>query len=328
MRICDQVLDSDGKLRRTLLSIEDDDGNTKLSFPFKLVSLYLDEEGIEPQPAPRNTMLTQLGKQNIYPFRANDGGYVNADAGGYQILLNYTGTRKQFTTFSLSQALANEIPKTAIQDRIVLIGSTASTVNGVFITPYTNQLKGYMSGVMVHANAISSLLSAALEGRPLMRVWPKSGEMVWILVWTTAGALIVGQWWWKNPQMSAMLTGIAVGTLVGSAYGLFLLGWWVPVVPAALGIVLAAACVPITTSRQMECALIEEITTQLTKHMQSSPAVAQVAIAYFKQSESEKNQQQIDAFWEAESVAATKGYEGKITSEIPQTHWATNSLDQ
>lgn len=290
----DQLIDSDGKLRRALLSVEDSTGNTKLSFPSKIASIYLTEEGITPQSVPQNSELTQLGKQIIRPFRAYDGGYVRADAGGYQILLNYVGTRQQFRTFSLTQVLADHLPDSALRDRIVLIGSTSSTVNGVFITPYTNQLSGRMSGVTVHANVISALISAALEGRPLMRVWPKPVEVMWIFLWTASGALIAGRWRYRS-QISILLIGITVSSLVCSAYGIFLLGWWVPVAPAAFGIVLAAVGVSIISSRQMERKLLGKITNELVKHKKTNPAVGQVAIAYFKQSESPRNQIWIDA---------------------------------
>ncbi|NJM97739.1 MAG: CHASE2 domain-containing protein [Phormidesmis sp. RL_2_1] len=283
----DQIFDLDGTVRRALLSIEDTDGQLKLSFPLKLASMYLAEENIVPQPLPENPDVIRFGKQVLKPFQAYDGGYVRADAGGYQVLLNYTGTQAQFSTFSLTQLLANQVPMTALQDRIVLIGSTASTVNDVLITPYTRQFTGYMAGVTVHANTVSLLLNAALEGRPLLRVWPKSVEMIWIFVWTATGAVMAGRLR-RSPRMTAVAVGMGGAILLGSAYGLFLAHWWIPVIPAGMGLIMAAVTVPVVTSRQLERMILEKTTGSLLRKTYSNPAVAQIAIAYLKQSENEK----------------------------------------
>nr|WP_063842380.1 hypothetical protein [Hassalia byssoidea] len=59
----------------------------------------------------------QLGKAVIVPFQASDGGYVRADDGGYQVLLNYRGTQQQFQTFSFTDLLHNRIPQEKVRDR-------------------------------------------------------------------------------------------------------------------------------------------------------------------------------------------------------------------
>ncbi len=293
----DQIFDSDGTVRRALLSIEDDEGNFRPSFSLKLALLYLEEEGVVPQSAPqsvpRSSRTFKLGKQVMTPFRAYDGGYVRADGGGYQILLNYTGTESHFSTFSLTQLLEDQVPAAALRDRIVLIGSTASTLNDVLITPYTYRNSDYMSGVTVHANMISSLLDAALEGRPFLRVWPKAAGLSWIFLWAAAGALIAGRWR-RSPQLAVGAVSLTIVGLVGSSYGLFLIGWWVPVVPAGIGTALAAVMVPVATSRQLERVILEKTTAELARQTQANPAVGKIAIAYLKQSESKQNQVWID----------------------------------
>ncbi|MEL6813176.1 MAG: CHASE2 domain-containing protein [Cyanobacteria bacterium J06598_3] len=289
----DQIIDSDGTVRRALLSIETEQGESKFGFPLKLASLYLAQAGIEPEPLPQNPDMIRLGKTLLKPFGAYDGGYVRADAGGYQLLLNYTGTPDQFSTFSITQVLEQQISDEALRDRIVLMGSTASTVNDVLITPYTHRLDGYMSGVSVHANIVSLLLRGALEGDSLMRVWPKTIELVWIFGWIAAGTLIVGRCR-RQPLLSAVLVTGAVIVLIGSAYGLFLVGWWVPVIPASLGMVMATLAVPVATSKQLERLILEKTTVDLARQTQRNPAVGKIAIAYLKQSESQKNQDWID----------------------------------
>ncbi|MEL7331887.1 MAG: molecular chaperone TorD, partial [Cyanobacteria bacterium J06560_2] len=86
----------------------------------------------------------------------------------------------------------------------------------------------------------------------------------------------------------------AVIVLIGSAYGLFLVGWWVPVIPASLGMVMATLAVPVATSKQLERLILEKTTVDLARQTQRNPAVGKIAIAYLKQSESQKNQDWID----------------------------------
>ncbi|MBD0346216.1 MAG: CHASE2 domain-containing protein, partial [Coleofasciculus sp. Co-bin14] len=91
----DFVVDNDGKIRRSLFSLKDTkSGQLIQSFGVALALRYFKAEGIEPKeidPA-------------IFPaFDANDGGYVRADAGGYQILSNFRNLRQGFRTISMTQ---------------------------------------------------------------------------------------------------------------------------------------------------------------------------------------------------------------------------------
>ncbi|HAG80570.1 MAG TPA: hypothetical protein DCL61_05230, partial [Cyanobacteria bacterium UBA12227] len=52
----------------------------------------------------------------------NDGGYVQASAGGYQILLNYRGASRYFDTVSMTDILKDRVPANWGRDRIILIG--------------------------------------------------------------------------------------------------------------------------------------------------------------------------------------------------------------
>ena len=138
--LADQVLDGDGKLRRALLSVRLDNGELRFNLGLKLALRYLEAQMITPQPYPKNPKQMQLGKAVISPFTAWDGGYVRADADGYQILLNFHGTQEQFQTFSFTDLLQNKIPEEKVRDRIVLIGSTAESLNDLFQTPYSSRI--------------------------------------------------------------------------------------------------------------------------------------------------------------------------------------------
>ena len=238
------VVDLDGKLRRGLLS-DVNDGQSIPSFSFLLAGIYLQAQNILPQPSETNPKVFQWGKSVFRPFTSDDGGYVNADDGGYQILLNYRGPAKSFRMVSLGDVLENRIPADLMRDRIVLIGSTATSLNDFFYTPYSGDritTPERTSGVEVQANLISHILSAALDGRPSIQTLPEPVEWLWILIWTGVGTSLTWRWRytggirslsWKRVGASFL----AAGVLLGSTYIAFLWGWWIPVIPPILGLV-------------------------------------------------------------------------------------------
>jgi CHASE2 domain-containing sensor protein/CheY-like chemotaxis protein/nitrogen-specific signal transduction histidine kinase len=234
----DLVLDADGKLRRNLLNLRTQDNKPILSLGAKLAFTYLAAEGITPHEVDRNKSQIRLGRAVFAPLQANDGGYIRTDVGGYQILSNFRRLRHGYRTISMTAVLEGRMPPDLVRDRIVLIGSMAESVNDRFYTSYTTTLSTAPSGVEVHAHLTSQLLSAALEGRPLLQVWPDPLEGLWILVWSGIGAVL--GWTSPSPRRTAtsvLLFGIA---LLGGAYLLFLAGWWLIVIPPLMALVGAA----------------------------------------------------------------------------------------
>ena len=293
--LADQILDGDGKVRRALLSVRSPKVGLRFSLGLRLALRYLEAEGITPQPLSHNRYVMQLGKAVLVPFRSNYGGYIRADAGGYQILLNFHGTQEQFQTFSMTDLLANRIPPEKVQGRIVLIGSTAESINDLFQVPYSSRIFGSpkrMPGVMLHANVASQILSAALEGRPPLQVGPEPFEWLWILLWSGVGA-VVG-WQVKSPRLMVLVTVVAGGGLIGIAYLDFLRGWWTPVIPPIIGLGVAAVTVPLVTTRHLEKIQLRETVKLLVAIIKEQPVVGQIAIEYLKQSESQENQVLID----------------------------------
>ena len=288
--LADQVLDGDGKLRRALLSIQLEDSSLHLNLGLQLALRYLEALGITPKPQGNNREQIQIGKAVFVPFQPNDGGYVRADAGGYQILLNFHGTQKQFETFSITDLLANKIPQEKVRDRVVLIGSTAESLNDLFQTPYSSRTFGspkQMAGVTIHANITSMILNAALQGRPLLKVWSKPVELLWVLLWSGVGAAL--GWQIKSPTSIVTAVAIAGGGLMGTAYLAFLQAWWIPAVPPMIALVVAAITLPIVTNRQLEKIQLRQTVELLVAISSEQPAVGQIAIEYLKQAESQEN---------------------------------------
>ncbi len=238
----DLPLDGDGKIRRGLLYVNLNDQDVLESFALKLALLYLKPEGITEKPSTNNPDYLQLGRGIFSIFEANDGGYIRANDGSYQVLLNYRGhIQQQFTTISLSQVQKNQIPPNFMQGKVVLIGATAESLKDLFYTPYSSKVFSApqrMAGVTIHANLISQILSAALDGRSLIKTLPEPIELLLILGSSIIGATLCWQQRHYINQKTLLAVNVffAGGVLLGGSFIAFILGWWLPVIPALLAL--------------------------------------------------------------------------------------------
>ncbi|MBD1828308.1 CHASE2 domain-containing protein [Microcoleus vaginatus GB1-A2] len=236
------VIDADGKVRRTLLYAWPGDGKTHQSFALRLALGYLESEKISPQPATVNPKYLQLGKGVFRPFQPNDGAYVRSDSRGYQILVNLRGPRGSFRTASMSDVLSGKVPPDFVRSRAVLIGSNAPSLKDFYQNAYSSRLFAppqQIPGAELQAHFLSQILSAALDGRGDINVWPEAAELLWILLWSWAGASV--SWKLRSLGRSACcLSSICIG-LSASLYLAFLAGWWLPLIPAILSL-LGSGC--------------------------------------------------------------------------------------
>ncbi|MEM9218502.1 MAG: CHASE2 domain-containing protein [Cyanobacteria bacterium P01_F01_bin.150] len=278
--MADQIVDADGRVRRMLLSLRQD-GELRLGLALKLALVYLKEQGIQPERLANNQI--QLGKARLVPFQPNDGGYVRADAGGYQILLNYRGTRAQFPTFSLQDLLADTVEGDLIRDRIVLIGAIAPTVNDLAATPYNGVLtpkRRDMAGVTIHANMVDQLVSAALDGRPVLRTWSTGYEWLSLLLSTAVGAML------GNLRRLRWVGLSVVGTAILLIMGAFLLfygGWWIPWVPMMVSVAVAAAVVIVEINRQVHMRELQQVMRYILAVADQNPVISKLALEYMNQ---------------------------------------------
>ncbi|WP_041781416.1 CHASE2 domain-containing protein [Allocoleopsis franciscana] len=241
----DFVVDTDGKIRRSLLTLKDKSGKTIPSLATRLALTYLETKGIKLEIIDETKQKYKLGKATFTPFNAHDGGYFFADAGGYQILSNFRNLRQGFRTLSMTDVLQGRVPVNSVRDRIVLIGVTGESVRDSFYTPYSSrqvsQAATSFAGVEIHADVVSQILSAALEGRPLIKVWSEPMEWLWIFGWAVVGATL--SWirrYRDGVTQRSPLTVVSIffagGGLVYGNYLAFLQGWWIPVVPPVLAL--------------------------------------------------------------------------------------------
>ncbi|ELS05095.1 diguanylate cyclase (GGDEF) domain-containing protein [Xenococcus sp. PCC 7305] len=239
--LADLVIDPDQVVRRGLLSIQLENNKVQLGLAARLALMYLAAEGVELE-AVENKASRALGKSVFVPFESNDGGYVRADAGGFQILLNFRGTENSFQQVSIFDVLTGNIPQDLMSDRLVIIGSTAQSLNDFFAIPYSSNRGGkpqYLPGVLIHANLASQIISAALDGRQLIKVVNEPVEWLWIVTWTGLGSaigfILSNNNSFDNENLS-LLKFMTIGLVfpgiivLGSSYLLFLAGWWLPAI--------------------------------------------------------------------------------------------------
>lgn len=239
----DLIVDADNKVRRDLLFVQTPQGEMMPSLGMYLALLYLEKQGIQLQEIPGTTDW-RLGKTTFARFQSNDGGYIRADDGGYQVLLNYRGPSNRFTIVPMRDILNDKVAKDWGRDRIILIGGVSETFPDLYFTPYSSSLLSSperMAGVEIHANIASQILSAAVEGRSLFKSWPEPLEWLWILLWATVGGVLSWQGRYTGGVTNlsihrALGPLLAGGTLVGSTYIAFVGGWWIPVIPPVLAL--------------------------------------------------------------------------------------------
>ncbi len=253
--LTDLLIDADGKFRRGLLSHPNTENQLRLSLGAELAVRYLAAHGVPQEVVDADQKIYRLGQAILRPLRGNDGGYIRTSAGGYQILVNFRGHAHSFPQVSVTDVLSNHLEPELVRDRIVIVGGMATSLNDLFYTPYSSRLINTpeaTAGMVIHANLASTLVSAALDGRTLLRVWTDPTEAAWILIWSGVGAL--GYWWLLETQRHSkrMITRLAVliasvvltgGVLAVSSYGAFLGGWWIPVVPPFLALIISASAI-------------------------------------------------------------------------------------
>ncbi|UKP00496.1 CHASE2 domain-containing protein [Nostoc sp. UHCC 0870] len=237
----DIVIDADNVVRRHLLALTPPPSSpctAPYALNVQLALRYLYPEGIQLQFTPDGAW--QLGQLKFQPIETHTGGYQGVDALGHQILLNYRSfpnLEAIAPRITLQQALTGKIPADAVKDKIVLIGTTAESFRDYSLTPYaSSQGKSQeIAGVSLQAQMVSQLLSAALDGRPLLWTWNIWGEVIWVWGWAVIGGLLAA--YLRQPTYLSW----AVGGLFLSLYGfcliiLILYSCWIPFVPAAIAL--------------------------------------------------------------------------------------------
>ncbi|GGA16268.1 CHASE2 domain-containing protein [Okeania sp. KiyG1] len=236
---------------------EKDPCQTGYSLSARVALDFLAIKGIKPENTPEGNVrigdvtLKRLRKgEGIYQ-NFDDGGfqislnyrnqgiYQNFDDGGFQILLNYRNSdkvdNKVAQTITIYDVLNGEINDYLVKDKIVLIGITDPAAGDKFYTFYSqiqppNQKQ--MSGVILHAHQVSQIISAVLDGRPLITFWSWWVEWLWILAWSVLSC-VASRHFFRGFSLSLFVGG---NIIVLYSVSLFVLtqGFVVPLMPSIL----------------------------------------------------------------------------------------------
>lgn len=247
----DVATDPDGVPRRNLM-FADTGGDTLYSFSLRLALAYLKTRKIEAVPGVQNSNHLRLGQTEFMPWEPTSGPYQSLDSRGYQILLNYRARRNLARQVTLTQVLNGEIDPGWVNNKVVLIGTTAPSIKDIFLTPYSpdEAETPWMAGVEIHAQMVSQILTAALDNQPLFWFWPDWVEIIWIGLWAVIGGCFA--WMFRHPLLLSVAGVGTVSILFVTGYSLFLHQGWVPVAAPALAMLTAAAIVVSYRSQQAQ----------------------------------------------------------------------------
>ena len=227
--------DEDHRDRRILLGGPTPKGY-RFSFPLRLAQTYLSREGISLDNGKRDPEAMRFGSRELPRFRPNSGGYVRTDAGGVQMLLNFRNNPAAFRVLSFEDIMLGGLDsrslKAALRDRIVIVGAMAPSLKDTNQTRAIAGLKpsNQLYGVEFHGHGVSQILSAVLDGRPLIKTLPDLWEYVSIFV--AGGLLIFLAQIAPSPWKSFSYTGsVSLVWVVGAYLLLAVGGWWIPVAP-------------------------------------------------------------------------------------------------
>lgn len=245
----DVLSDSDSNVRRAILGMyrPEDDKKYVFSLSLLLAKTYLKAQGIELSNGKRDAQAMRFGSIELPRFLPNTGGYVRTDDFGVQLLLNYRNSRKRFHTLSLKNINDLEagynpnMLRDTLSGRIVLIGVTAPSIKDFINTSALTNLQppGKIYGLEFQSQVTSQIVSAVLDGRPNLRTWSKYWEYLWIIGWGIL-AIYLGRLT-QSPLKNLVYVAVASLSLVGIGYAFIVGGWWIPVAPALLVLVINGA---------------------------------------------------------------------------------------
>ena len=243
----DQITDSDGKLRRSLLATPTPEQEYKFSLSICLAQAYLAALNLELENGIRDKNAMRFADIEIPRFTSNSGGYIRADDGGVQILLNHRSGQKPFRTVNFNQVISGKFNSEWIRNRIIIIGITAPSIKDFITTAAiksSEPAQGRVYGVEIQAHAVSQIINGVLEGRAFINTWSDEWEYIFILILGILGIYFARLS--KSPLKNFIAIGIATFTLISISYLCLLVeGLWIPLIPSTLvftlnGLVLTA----------------------------------------------------------------------------------------
>ena len=229
-----------GVVRRGYLYVQKSTENEMLpSLGLAMALKYLERENIFPTSSGKQSWL-KLGNAVFPLLQFNRLFYSNRTIDNYQSLINYRSHQKGFLQVSISEVLENQVPANFFQDKIVVIGTTAETIEDIYTTPYSSyNLANYnfTYGVEIHASLTSQIVNAALENRVIIKFIPAFWQYSGLLLLVTI--ISWGSWYFYTNVLLLDSQKITIyitfsifnlGLILVIGYIFLLGGWWIPTV--------------------------------------------------------------------------------------------------
>ncbi len=238
--------DEDGRIRRAYIHpLEDEAGNPAEipSLGVVLAYQYLASEGFLAAKIRNNAL--EIANPNtgvkiiLEPLRKFSGSYLRNEEGTL-FLINWR--KSPFTQVSATQVLTGSTPTDIFKDKIVLIGNTTASGSDLHYLPI-NRWKSpepqWTYGVEIHGHIASSMISAALDGRPLIKTIPEWSEIGSIILTVGLITLLAEKYRtilpWRLFLITTVGTALILLSIVGLSFVAFSFGYWIPIVPSVIG---------------------------------------------------------------------------------------------
>ena len=232
----DIATDRDNTVRRAYIFPQIDKSGAPAGIPYLGVALgyqYLEAEGWSAEQLEDRSLSIAKGENSIRvkPLTA-----FNSDRYGLDTLINWRKGDSSFRQVSVTEVTSNLVPPDLFRDRIVLIGNVSASTADRHHIPLDRASDRWSYGVQIPAQVASSIVSAAIDGRPLLQVVNKPVELSLVLISAIAIAAIIGRHRHLDTKSLYSTTFLYASALTAILLILnlvsFARGWWIPIATA------------------------------------------------------------------------------------------------
>ena len=223
------LMDRNRVVRRGYMIAWDEIGNAHQSLTLRLALVHLAAHRVGMTADPEHPEWVRLGDTTLPPLEPDYGAYVNLDAGGYQIPLDFARADEDFDILSFSEVVEGRFEPERVRGRVAIVGTDSPSVKDDFNAPIA--AGRVVKGFRLHAHIADQLIRAGLEGDATRGDWSEWLETGWIVAWGAAGiglAAGIATLAWAVPSLLVGL--LAIFFVVSS---LFAAGVWIPAVAPA-----------------------------------------------------------------------------------------------
>jgi adenylate cyclase len=224
------VVDFDGNVRRVAM-LATQQGNTYQSLSLAMVRTLLGRPDVVPNfGGPGNGHAMGEGGPALEAVDLHTPRgviHIPVDEHG-AALVPYRGYQHSFRYVSASDVLADRVPRSQLQGRIVLVGTTAPGLLDLRSTPVGRAYPG----VEIHANLISGMLDGTIKHAP---GYTNAAQVMALLL---AGGLMIFFFPWRSPWRATIASVLLLATVIAGDFALWQYANWVlPLAASALLII-------------------------------------------------------------------------------------------